>query len=207
MVIVAKNQFHEIRRLKLEIAKLRETLGAQHGIIANDGVTSVRNGSWVVTIESVSTQDITSLEKELDRLKKKSTTAGYQGSASGYGNIATVSTTRTRQRARHKITKNGRAARGESGVGYSITDRMRENRKKQAKISQLQHRIEASMGVVIIKGVTEAGIPVTITARGIHADDGWALVERLKYIINGRGVFTDIGGKIELRSTEIFTTE
>ena len=212
LVITAQNQYREIERLKLEIQDLRETLAAGHGITVDDGVAGIPEGSWVIEIETVATKDSSELEAELDRLRglTSGSLMGAYGGAGGYGGPTATRTQETTRTTRPKTrpTSRSQASDRPSGYGTSMTERMTEARKKRARIQSIQRRIEAAMDVVIITGkIKDTGLPVTITARGVHADEGWALVEGLAYTITGRGTFTDTEGRVELKTTSIYVPD
>jgi len=225
LLILVENQYHEIERLRAEVEALKVKIAAVHGgaeaVVIGD-VTSIDEGAWRVTIESVTATNVTPMQEQIVELRKRLEGQVIYG---GYNQPGQQTGLEARLRAaeqdlqsltsrgkyRHKVTNSGHTIHNDSNLG-GYTDKQLNDAKaavrrlkgeKQGidrKILSLERRIEHERDNVTAQGVTDDGVPVTIKATGVYANVGQSLEAGKTYALTGRGQFNANSGKITVKT-------
>lgn len=225
LVILVENQQYEIARLREEVEDLKTQIAAGHGgseaVVVGD-VTAIPDGSWVVTITAVSQPDIASLQQEVEdlrnRLEGKIIHGGYRTEGQQTGVEARLrqaerdmQTMMSRGKYKNLVSSDGRTISTSSNLdGYTDKElndakaaiRRLEGEKRgiDRRILDLERRIEAGRNAIDAQGVTDDGLPVTLSASGVYAHAGRSLQPDNTYTVTGRGVFGPTSGEITLKT-------
>lgn len=225
LVILCENQHHEIQLLREEVEDLKKQIAAGHGgskATVTGNVTSIADGSWVVTLNSVVKPDTTGLEAEVARLREElhgqATTRNTSGQYVGSSIDAKLTEAKRREQAvlakgkyKKVVRHSGETVRNAGNPnGYrdaerreataAVTSLERQKKAAERKILDLERRIEIERNSVSAHGVTDDGVPVTLTASGVHAHVGRILEPNKTFTVTGRGVFDVASGKITVKT-------
>jgi hypothetical protein len=224
LVILCENQYNEIQRLREEVEALKAQIAAGHGgaeATVSGDVTSIPNGSWVVTINSVTKPDTSPLEAEIVQLKQdlngtSSTGAGGYQPPSGINHR--LSEARKKEQAVLAKGKYKKVVRHDNTTvvgqgnpsGYrdaerreassAVTSLERQKKAAERKILDLNRRIEVERNAVTAHGMTDEGFPVTLSAGGVYAHVGHILEPGKTFTVTGRGVFGATSGEITIKT-------
>ena len=229
LVILCENQYNEIQRLREDIEDLKSQIAGEHGgseaTIVGD-VTSIPDGSWQVTINSVIEPNIDSYQAEIDDLRARLDGQIVQGTYRRPGHQTDGVEDRLREaeqdlqelmkrgKYKNRVSSDGNTIASSSNLrGYTASEladakaavrRLRgEKNGIDRRISELQRRIDVERNSVTAQGITDDGTPVTIEAPGVYGVVGKSLQEGNTYLITGRGVFSETSGKITLKTATL----
>jgi hypothetical protein len=216
LVVMCQQLWARVQTLEGEVAQLKSRIGAEAGAVGgggavNDDLVAVAEGSWTVKIVSNPEPDVSQLQSRIAVEQAKITGNPQPGSTVTNINSrldkarANLAETLAKKSGYEDSDGHWRPTRGYTDAELAACKRNiatieTEKRVAEQNIRQAEEQIRKLQSTRDLMAVDDAGLPVTIFARGISYQLATTLQEGQRYIITGRGSFTPAGGKVYLKT-------